>query len=112
MKNQLIAYCGLNCERCEARIATLNNDNQLRKEVSRKWCEMNQTDQITPETINCMGCRVDGVKFAYCGMMCEIRKCAMGKGYETCADCSQKASCEKLAPISSTNTEAKNNLGL
>ena len=25
-----IAYCGLDCETCEARIATVNNDNDLR----------------------------------------------------------------------------------
>ncbi len=29
--NELIAYCGLDCEKCDARIATLNNDNDLRE---------------------------------------------------------------------------------
>lgn len=110
MKNTLIAYCGLNCETCEARIATIKNDDNLRKKVSRKWCEMNHTDQITPETINCMGCRADGIKFAYCSFMCEIRKCATAKGYETCGDCSEKATCEKLAPIYQSNEEARKNL--
>ena len=33
MKN-LIAYCGLDCEKCEARVATINNDNELRKKVA------------------------------------------------------------------------------
>ena len=27
MKN-FIAYCGLDCEKCEARLATINNDNE------------------------------------------------------------------------------------
>jgi len=112
MKNQLIAFCGLNCETCEARKATIANDDELRKEVSKKWCAMNNTDQITPETINCMGCRADGVKFAYCSYMCEIRKCAISKGFETCADCPEKATCQTLAPISQHSDEAKNNLGL
>lgn len=31
--NEFIAYCGLDCEKCEARIATLNNDNELRKKL-------------------------------------------------------------------------------
>ena len=31
----LIAYCGLDCQKCEAHIATINNDNELRKEVAR-----------------------------------------------------------------------------
>ena len=39
--NRYIAYCGLDCEKCEARIATINNDNNLRKEVAKKWSELN-----------------------------------------------------------------------
>jgi len=112
MDNKMIACCGLNCETCEARIATINNDDNLRKEVSKKWCAMNNTDQITPETINCTGCRGEGVKFAYCAFMCGIRKCVTSKGYDTCADCPEKATCPTLSPIASTNEEAKKNLGL
>lgn len=112
MKDILIACCGLDCGNCEARKATIANDDALRKEVSRKWCEMNHTDQITPETINCMGCRADGVKFPYCGFMCEIRKCVMAKGFETCADCAEKVSCPLLSPFVQTNEEVRTNLGL
>jgi len=111
MLNNLIACCGLNCEKCDARIATITNDDELRKKTSKLWCEMNHTDQITPETINCMGCRADGVKFAYCSSMCEIRKCVMSKGYDTCADCADKSTCQTISPIL-TNDEAKVNLGL
>ena len=63
---QLIACCGLDCENCDARIATINNDDKLREETAQKWSVMNNTSEITPETINCTGCRVDGSKFAYC----------------------------------------------
>ncbi len=111
MDNIMIACCGLDCEKCEARIATINNDDALRREVSEKWCKMNDTDQITPETINCMGCRGDGVKFAYCAFMCEIRKCATAKGFNTCSGCSEKRSCAKLEPFR-TNATVKENLGL
>lgn len=34
----LIACCGLDCGACEARKATLDDDDELRLEVSRKWC--------------------------------------------------------------------------
>ena len=34
MMNKLIAYCGLDCEACEARTATLNNDDALREMVA------------------------------------------------------------------------------
>ena len=33
---KFIAYCGLDCELCEARIATINNDDKLRDEVAKK----------------------------------------------------------------------------
>ena len=52
--NKLIACCGINCETCEARLATIKNDDKMRVEVAKKWCEMNHTDQITPESINCV----------------------------------------------------------
>ncbi len=30
MMNKYIAYCGLDCESCEARLATVNNNAQAR----------------------------------------------------------------------------------
>ena len=38
--NDYIAYCGLDCEACEARLATINNDNELRIKVSKEWSEL------------------------------------------------------------------------
>ncbi len=32
--NKLLAYCGLDCEKCEARIATVNQDESLREKVA------------------------------------------------------------------------------
>ena len=107
--NKLIAYCGLDCEKCEARIATLNNDNALRERVAQKWSELNGVE-ITPTMINCVGCRVDGVKTPYCEAMCPIRQCALSKQNETCASCAEMATCSILAPILSHSDEARNNL--
>lgn len=76
---QLIAYCGLDCESCDARIATVKNDDELREKTAQKWSAMNNAPEITAATINCMGCRADGVKFAYCSDYCEIRKCRSKK---------------------------------
>ena len=103
--NKYIAYCGLDCEKCEARIATVNNDDELRKKVAKEWSEMNHAD-ITPEMINCAGCRIDGVKFAYCDSMCPIRQCAARNNYETCGSCARMESCEKLSMITGNNIEA------
>ena len=96
------AYCGLNCETCEARLATVNNDDQLRKKVAAEWSKLNQVE-ITPEMINCEGCRLAGVKTPFCDSICQIRQCAMFQKVETCQSCSQMKSCEKLKMISDNN---------
>ena len=70
----LIAYCGLDCEKCEARIATINNDDLLREKVAKLWSKLNGIE-ITKEMINWEGCRVNGVKTPFCDSLCEIRKC-------------------------------------
>ena len=107
--NEYIAYCGLNCETCEARIAAIHNDNALRKKVAALWTELNGVE-ITPEMINCVGCRIEGPKTPYCESLCPIRQCAMGKKVETCGNCAEKESCEKLAAITGNNADAAQNL--
>ena len=106
---QLIAYCGLDCEICDARIATVTNDWDLRKEVVHKWSELNGVE-IKPEMINCVGCRVEGVKTPYCESMCPIRICAVKRGVETCGFCEEMESCDKLGAIINNNHNARENL--
>lgn len=106
---KLIAYCGLDCEICEARIATVNNDDALREKVAKLWSELNNAD-IKPSMINCVGCRTDGVKTPYCESLCPIRKCASMRGYETCGDCKELKTCEKMAMIINNNAETLSNL--
>ena len=107
--NDFIAYCGLDCESCEARIATITDDNALRVKVAEKWSRLNGAE-ITSEMIDCAGCRVSGAKTPYCATLCPIRKCALGRGFDTCADCGEMAACEKLAAITSNNPAALGNL--
>ena len=107
---QLIACCGLDCEQCDARIATVRDDNRLREETARKWSAMNNAPEITTETINCMGCRADGVKFAYCSHYCGIRKCVTAKGFTTCGDCPDMERCDIVGAILQHNPCAKENL--
>ena len=104
MKN-FIAYCGLDCEKCEARLATVNNDNELRKKVADKWSKLNNII-ITPEMINCEGCRINGKKTVFCDKLCKIRQCAMSKNYETCGDCNEMKSCKKVAMVIGNNLNA------
>ncbi len=104
-----IAYCGLDCEVCEARLATINNDNELRAKVAKKWSELNHVE-ITPEMINCTGCRIAGVKTLFCDSICGIRKCAMSKNYKTCGDCAEMETCKTLSMITQNNAYALKNL--
>jgi len=48
---QLIACCGIDCENCDARIATITNDDELREKSAQKWSVMNNTPDITAATI-------------------------------------------------------------
>ena len=105
MMNPMIACCGLNCETCEARLATIHHDDALREKVAKLWSELNGVE-ITPEMINCVGCRIDGVKTPYCESLCPIRQCATSRGMETCGNCGEIESCEKLRAITEHNSDA------
>ncbi len=98
---EMIAYCGLDCEKCDAYIATINNDDDLRQKTAQLWSELNNAP-ITMEMINCMGCRTDGVKTPYCDTMCEIRKCALKKKLPTCGNCPDLESCKTVAVMAHT----------
>ena len=107
--SKLIACCGLDCSKCDARTATMNNDDVLRDKVAKLWSELNGVE-ITMEMINCEGCNVEGLKTPFCESMCEIRKCALGKGFVTCGECDIFETCKKLFMITGNNEEALANL--
>lgn len=81
--HQLIGCCGLDCEKCDARIATITHGNALREKTAALWTKLNGVP-ITPEMINCTGCRVEGAKTPFCDSLCPIRNCAREKGVSTC----------------------------
>lgn len=106
---QLIACCGLDCESCNARIATVTNDNELREKTALEWNKLNNIE-ITAEAINCLGCRVDEIKTVFCNDLCEIRKCVNEKGFNTCGDCKELDNCKIVGAIFKHNSNAKENL--
>ena len=106
---ELVAYCGLDCEKCEAYIATQNDDDNMRRKVAKEWSELNNVE-ITPEMINCEGCRVDGKKTPFCESMCPIRQCASGRKMETCGSCAELMGCKKVSMVIGNNADALANL--
>ncbi len=106
---KLISCCGLNCATCDARIATINDDDELRKVTAEKWKTMYGVAEMGPELINCTGCREEGVKLAHCSE-CQIRLCVAGKGFKTCGDCKDMDSCKLIEGIHKAVPEARANL--
>ncbi len=106
---KIIACCGLNCAACDARIATISNDDELRKATAEKWRTMYNSSGITPEMINCTGCREAGVKLAH-ATVCEIKKCADSKGFTTCGECKDVETCLLIKPVLGYAPDALTNL--
>lgn len=106
---KMIAYCGLDCEKCDAYLATINDDQELREKTAKLWSELNSASVI-PEHINCQGCRAEGIKTVFCSNICGIRQCALKKGVVTCGDCSDMTSCSALRAVSDNNPSALDNL--
>ena len=105
----MIAYCGLDCEKCDAYLATIHDDHALREKTAKLWAELNNAP-ILPEHINCEGCRVDGMKTVYCDSFCSIRRCALKKGMTTCGDCPDLEQCQMVGTIISSTPDALKNL--
>ena len=104
-----IAYCGLDCEQCDAYIATLHDDQALREKTAKLWAELNHAP-ILPEHINCQGCRADGAKTVFCEQLCAVRQCALKKGMATCGDCPGMATCPTAGAIFANAPDARKNL--
>ena len=105
---KLIACCGIDCATCDARTATITNDDALREKTAKTWSEQFSAD-IPAETINCTGCREEGIKFYNCDI-CEIRNCVKAKGYQTCAECEELDTCAIVGAIFEHMPELKENL--
>lgn len=108
MRNR-IAYCGLDCEECDAYLATMNDDQALREKTAKRWSELNRV-RILPEHINCEGCRMEGVKTVFCDRLCGIRRCALERKVTTCGDCPDMEQCQIVGMIISKNHAALKNL--
>lgn len=80
----MVAYCCLECEKCDVYIATQNNDNKLRVKVANEW-------KMKAEELYCDGCKSDRTSFNDC----EARKCASSRNLLTCAHCEDFSSCDK-----------------
>jgi hypothetical protein len=104
----MFGCCGNHCSQCGAYLATQADDDAKRREVAREWTVEYNTP-FSPEQINCVGCTAEGVHIGFTENICAIRKCCMGKGHPTCADCASYP-CDELSTFLERIPEAKANL--
>jgi hypothetical protein len=104
----MIAYCGLDCSKCEGYLATQANDARQIAEVARKWSAQFHAD-VKPEHVICDGCKADGRKSFHCANLCKIRKCCVNKKYGTCIECSDFA-CGDVTFVLDNAPDARKNL--
>jgi len=107
MTRQFLAPCGIDCQDCKVYLATQKDDPDERKRLAEQFFKQHNQD-IDPETIVCDGCSSGKRMIGFCAI-CQIRACAFGKGYATCAEC-QDFPCDKGQFIWQSNSQSLANL--
>ncbi len=132
--SRLTSYCGLYCKDCipsktefyavADRLQGLLEELQFVKYAGLKagqtyWAEANSAFKHYPEflavlqairDLECPSiCREGG---GYKGDRCEIKKCAVAKGFDGCWQCSDYQSCRLLEPMKSFHPYLEEHLAL
>jgi len=108
--DEMISYCGLNCQGCQIYLATREKDEEkqfkMRADITQQIKKI-YGQEYNPEDINdCDGCKTDGGRlFSGCNS-CYMRKCARKKHIENCAYC-QDYPCEELEKLFTTDKDAR-----
>ncbi|MCJ7580741.1 MAG: DUF3795 domain-containing protein [Candidatus Aminicenantes bacterium] len=105
---KIVSICGLPCSECGAYLATINNDDEKRREVAELWSKQYGAE-IKAGDINCESCLSDSENVFSHPKVCEIRKCGKEKGVVNCAYCSDYV-CEKLGKFFEMVPDAKQRL--
>jgi hypothetical protein len=108
--NQLIAFCGLDCAKCEAYLATQANDDAAKERVAAKWRKEYNAPDLTIASVTCDGCvTVGGRQGGYCPQ-CPIRACGIAHKVANCAYCADYNACDKLAGFFKSVPDARGTL--
>ena len=99
----MLAPCGHECEDCKVFIATRNNDIKALKLFAEQLTAQTGKD-VRPEDLACEGCLSEGRRLGFCAV-CQIRSCALSKGYASCAEC-EELPCQKGAFIWKEGSES------
>jgi hypothetical protein len=102
-----IAYCGLDCNKCDAYLATQAQDLERKKQIAERWTRETGT-QFTAQDIECHGCKSQKLS-GWCNQVCLIRPCAENRRVATCAHCSDYQ-CAEIMRFLSTEPVAREEL--
>jgi hypothetical protein len=106
--DEMIAYCGLDCAKCPAYVATQANDMEALRKVAAEWT-VTYKFAFTPEAILCDGCTPqEGRHVGNCAE-CAVRACAIERQVANCARCTEYG-CEKITQFTNAAPELKKNL--
>jgi hypothetical protein len=104
----MIAYCGLDCSKCDGYIAAQSGDDGQVAAVAKKWSAQYHAG-LKPEHVACDGCKGNGRKSLHCASMCKIRVCCVNKQYDSCAVCADFP-CGDLKFVLDSSPEARENM--
>lgn len=104
----MIAYCGIDCSKCESYLATQSEKYEELEKVAAKLARIYQAE-VKPEYVICDGCRTGKRHSYYCTHFCKMRPCCMEKGYYSCIECFDFP-CSELQFELNNTPEAKENL--
>jgi hypothetical protein len=101
----MVAFCCLDCSKCDAYLATIRRDDALRAEVAARW-------RMKPDEIECLGCKSAKALFD-----CTLNQCATRRGLQTCAHCPDFDSCKdeqwtRFPKLRETATRMRATLGI
>ena len=104
----MIAYCGIDCAKCDCYLATQSGNYEEIVKVAKKLAQRYHAD-VKPEYVICDGCKVGERHSFYCTNSCKMRKCCIGKAYHSCIECADFP-CKELQFELDNNPGAMDNL--
>jgi hypothetical protein len=109
-----LGFCGADCEECNI-YRKMWFGEELKPETLRRWQEDAReywhVDSLTPNDLNCKGCRNDyeGLFFGF--TLCPIKKCCGDKGFSSCGMCNDLDTCQWVDAEGRKNLEDINAAG-
>jgi hypothetical protein len=106
---RIIAFCGLDCTRCPAYIATQADDLAAKERVAARWREEYHAPNIDVAYVTCDGCLAFAGRLGGHCPECEIRICGVARGVANCAHCPDYV-CQRLGGFFGFVPEARSTL--